>query len=163
MYKIILTIFVFPVLVFANSVPQFADIVRKPDGSVYYMNQYEASAYCSSQGMHLPSARELAQLSASLGAQGIKELNQFPNEKAANEAGFYLINAQNADNINDSFYFNKSGYSRPEGDLGNYWFMSSSVAQEAPYIAFGLSGYGGHVDRYYYSVTEDAVRCASGI
>ena len=82
------------------------------------MNQYDAVSYCANQGMHLPSARELAQLSASLGAAGISETPK----------GYYLVSAKNADGKVDNFYFNYSGYKRPQGDLGNNWFWSSSVS-----------------------------------
>jgi len=84
----------------ASDVPQFGDIVRNSDGTISYMNQHDAIAYCANLGMHLPSARELAQLSASLGVQGIKELVQFPSVSEANRAGYYRIDAR-ARNTND--------------------------------------------------------------
>src|SRR5262245_19013482 len=95
---IILTL-IFSMPAFSDTVPQFSEIVRKADGSVHLMYQSSvylksigqslpsgeigALEYCASRGMHLPSARELGLLSTSLGATGIKELNEFPNESAA--------------------------------------------------------------------------------
>jgi hypothetical protein len=51
--------------------PSFLDIARNGDGSVKLMSQKEAFDYCANRGAHLPSARELAQLSMSFGARGI--------------------------------------------------------------------------------------------
>jgi hypothetical protein len=132
--------------------PQIGDIARNTDGSIRYMNQADAINYCASQGQHLPSARELAQLAQSMGAAGISETAK---------DGYYLVNAVNADGKYDSFYFNYSGYQQPAGDLGNNWFWSSSVDSSNSGGAFVLRGHYGFV---YYGPRglSDAVRCARG-
>ena len=66
--------------------PQFSEIARYADGSIRLMNQPDAESYCKAQDMHLPSARELAQLSQSLGAFGI--INSVP---AVRVKGWELI------------------------------------------------------------------------
>jgi hypothetical protein len=128
----------------AGQTPQFGDIVKNSDGSIRYMSQYLATEYCSSQGMRLPSAREFAQLSQSLGAKGIKEFNEFPNESAAKKAGYYPVLATRW-NEHDGFYFSNQGYNRPTGELGNNRFFSYShnpyMSSPNSYIFFGDSGY----------------------
>lgn len=137
----------------AGLAPQFGDIARNADGSVRYMNQYDAVSYCASQGIHLPSARELAQLSQSMGAAGVSETAK---------DGYNLISAKNADGKIDNFYFNYAGYSRPTGDLGNNWLWSSSVNSYGSDYAYGLYGSYGDVDYVYHTYLYGAVRCVVG-
>lgn len=116
------------------------------------MNQADAMSYCANQGMHLPSARELAQLSASMGAAGISETAK---------DGFYQVSVKNADGKADSFYFSYAGYKRPAGDLGSNWFWSSSVGSGSSDVAYDLhGGYGALV--YDLRNYEGAVRCVVG-
>ncbi len=76
-----------------------------------YLSQADAAQYCSTQGAHLPSARELGQLSRSLGANGIAEVaSGMPDDS------YYLINATNADGTADNFYFSDDGYQQPADD-----------------------------------------------
>ena len=136
--------------------PQVGDIARNTDGSIRYMNQADAINYCTSQGQHLPSARELAQLAQSLGAAGISETAK---------DGYHPVSAKNADGKADTFYFRYAGYNRPAGDLGNNWFWSSSVLSGYSAYAFGLygdSGGVGVVDRDNRASSLHAVRCARG-
>jgi hypothetical protein len=137
----------------ADPAPQFGDIVRNTDGSVRYMSLDGAIRYCANQGMHLPSARELAQLSASMGAAGISETAK---------DGYYLVSTHNADGKTDNFYFNSTGYKRPAGDLGNHWFWSSSIASGGSDVAYNLFAWSGDVytvNRYLYNY---AFRCVAG-
>lgn len=134
-------------------------IARYADGRVRHMNQFDAMSYCASRGMHLPSARELAQLAASRGAAGI-------SETAKN--GYYPVSAINADGKVDDFYVSYAGYNSPSGDLGNNWFWSSSVFSFSPYEAYVFNGsHGPHSDggnfgnHSRYSVNF-AVRCVVG-
>ncbi len=130
-----------------------SSLIAFSDGyAAIYMNQPDAIKYCASQGQHLPSARELAQLATSRGAAGI-------SETAKN--GYYQVNAKNADGKVDSFYFRNSGYIRPADDLGNNWFWSSSVVLNRPDYAFDLYGGNGHVG-YVYRDNLHAVRCERG-
>ncbi len=162
--------------------PQFGDIVRNANKSVRTFVQSSeyiksiggpvpngelgALEYCASHGMHLPSARELAQLASRqctsdiagkepCGAAGISETAK---------DGYYQLNAQNADGQSDIFYFSYAGYKRPAGDLGNHSFWSSSVFPNNSSRAFFLSGDHGYVDydlyqNYYFYY---AVRCVAG-
>ncbi len=114
------------------------------------MTQSDAMSYCANQGMHLPSARELAELSASLGAAGISETPK---------AGYYLVSAINADGKSDKFYFSYAGYKRPAGDLGNNWFWSSSVDSSNSDYAYYLYGINGFVDVFFLDHNKLAVRC----
>ena len=134
--------------------PAFLDIVKNADGRVKTMNQAYAMQYCASQGAHLPSARELAQLSMSLGAKGIVDSCDSSDNKC------YPIKAINADGRADSFNFSCAGYQRPEGELGNNWFWSSSVNSNFSDYAFYLSGDNGYV--VYVRNDIVAVRCVSG-
>ena len=139
--------------------PQVGDIARNTDGSIRYMNQADAINYCTSQGQHLPSARELAQLAQSLGAAGISETAK---------DGYYQVSAKNADGKADTFYFSYAGYNRPAGDLGNNWFWSSSVNSDDSYNAFYLYGLNGVVGNFGVVGSDlrdydgNAVRCARG-
>jgi len=139
-------------------VPQIGILAKNTDGSPRNMSQTEAIDYCKSQAQHLPSARELAQLAQSLGAAGISA-NNLKN-------GYYPVTAKNADGITDTFSFNIARYKRPQGDLGNYWFLSSSVRTDNPVGSpYGLLGALGAI----ISVTDDpntpqphAVLCFQG-
>ena len=140
----------------AGQAPTFLDIVKDADGSVKYMNQYDAVQYCAAQGAHLPSARELARLSMSLGAKGISEVTA-PKP----DISYYKISAKNADGSLDEFYFSYVGYQRPTSELGNNWFWSSSVGSVNSDFGFLLSGYGGDVFNYYRN-SRVPVRCVAG-
>lgn len=135
--------------------PAFLDIVKNADGSVKTMNQADAIQYCASQGAHLPSARELAQLSMSLGAKGIVDACD------SSDSSCYSVKATNADGSSDNFNFSYAGYQRPAGELGNNWFWSSSVYSNHSDFAFGLNGNFGVVVSAYRS-SNYAVRCVSG-
>lgn len=147
----------------AGIAPTFGDIVRKDsssekycsdvsDSGICYMTQQKAIDYCASQSQHLPSARELAQLSASLGAKGILA-------EAMNDS--YPITAKNLDGTIDQFNFSYTGYKRPAGDLGNNWFWSSSVRPNLSYGTFYFSGGVGRVGSFNRSY-DIAVRCVAG-
>lgn len=136
--------------------PVFLDIVKNADGSVKTMNQSDAVHYCASQGAHLPSARELAQLSTSLGAKGIVDAC------GSSDISCYSVKATNADGNEDSFEFSYDGYQRPAGEMGNNWFWSSSAYLNVSDFAFFLNGSGGEV-AYVYRNGHYAVRCVIDI
>jgi len=168
--------------VYAASGLWLEDVVRKNDSSnrycskvnksgVCYMTQRKAIRYCKSQSQHLPSARELAQFSASLGANGI----------FATETGdAYARIAKNADGIIDKFYFSSTGYNRYSSylekvedvlsdnidyetrldlDVAKKWFWSSSTDVEAPGYGMGLYSGGGGIENARVN-EQMAVRCA---
>ena len=107
----------------AGPVPTFLDIAKNTDGTVKYMNHYDAVRYCVAQGAHLPSTRELARLSMSMGAKGIAEVTSPKPDSSYNK-----ISAMNTDGSLDEFYFSSNGYQLPVGELGKNYFWSSSFS-----------------------------------
>ena len=147
------------------------DIVKDAHGKVRTMNQYDADKYCKSIGSRLPTARELALYSQSLGARGILETSYSGIDSASSKVqteitqmdkeGYYPIYTKNsAEKTVVDFYLNYSGYQRPAGDFGNYWFWSSLVHPYYSYNAYDLDGYNGGIGNYNRS-NDDliAVRC----
>jgi uncharacterized protein (TIGR02145 family) len=100
------------------------------------MNYDDALGACPA-GNHLPSALELAQISQSLGSS-------LSYQDSINTEGQYLVSATNPDKTRDRFYFNYKGYyHRPKGDLGNFWFWSSSVFTDNTdqvWVLYGVDG-----------------------
>jgi len=147
------------------------DIVKDAHGKVRTMNQYDADKYCKSIGSRLPTARELALYSQSLGARGILETSYSGIDSASSKVqteitqmdkeGYYPIYTKNsAEKTVVDFYFNYSGYQRPAGDLGNYSFWSSSVHPYSSNFAYYLYGYDGVIYFDYRSYDDlNAVRC----
>jgi hypothetical protein len=144
----------FATCAFASS----SDVLKNADGSVRIMNQYDALRACP-VGSHLPTIRELAMESHTLGAGGILEIDPaLPNQAPV---GYVKIAALNADGKTDQFYFSWDGYRTPDGDLGDGWVWSSSLVTDQSSDAFVSSlHYGGifssgRDDANYYF----AVRC----
>lgn len=148
------------------------DILRDANGRVRHMSQYDAERTCREQGTRLPTARELAVYSQSLGARGIREtahpgvVTSDTTVRAEIEqmdrAGYYPIYVANSSGqIAVDFYHDTLGYQRPAGDLRNLWFWSSSVRPVYSGYAYGLSGLNGGLYYYYRSHYDDdnAVRC----
>jgi hypothetical protein len=163
--------------------PQLDDIARNPDKSVRmfeYMTSFGkplpngdfgAVEYCASQGMHLPSARELAQIASRwctpelagkepCGAAGISETAK---------DGYVYVPTLSADGKADKFYFSSAGYMRPAGDLGENSFWSSSydwfdVGAYKPSIFFLSGNHGGLGGRLggERRPVKLAVRCVRG-
>jgi hypothetical protein len=135
--------------VMAAQMPVFLDIARDTNGRLKYMDHSDATRYCANRGARLPSIRELAQLSMSLGAKGIGE------SCGTDKSCYKFSNIQNADGSKDEFYYSFSGYQRPAGDLGNNGFWSSSRLVNSGYYdnAFFFGGGRGDINsgyRYYY-------------
>ena len=112
-------------------------VVRDDDGSMIYMQQYDAMSACPKH-THLPTAHELAKQAGALGAQGILKnangsevtVQQVNSNQAVVPNGYYEVKAINSDNSRDDFYFNDQGYKNPEDHLGNHLgdaFWSSSL------------------------------------
>lgn len=121
----------------------FPEIVRKADGSVARMSDQEAYYHCLSLNAHLPTVRELALYAQSLGAAGIAA------ERLDNSYGF--INAKNADRYrqDDDFYYSNEGYQRPNGELGDISFWSSSE-NPLELTRFYLDGVTGKIDNHFF-------------
>jgi hypothetical protein len=133
----------------------FLNIESFPDGSPKYINEeHKARQFCASQGAHVPSARELAQLSVNLGAKGIVVSCGSEDLKCSK------VEVLNEDLSSDSFYFSFSGYQRPPGQPGNNLFISSSVSPSRPDLQFYLRGDNGKIE---YNSGYSLVRCASGL
>lgn len=116
------------------------------------VTQYEAESICRDKGMRLPTARELALVAQSLGAQGISETEK---------DGYYLVKGSDSAGNPDHFYFSYKGYSRPAGDLGRHVFWSSSVHPVYSIYAYDLDGVFGGIEGVRRSHVSDdgAVRC----
>jgi hypothetical protein len=141
----------------ALAVPNLGEIAKNADGSVKTMSQANAIECCKNQGGHLPTARELASYSQELGAAGIIEVADHKD----NDQDSYSIGALNFDSGIDRFYFNYHGYQRPSGDLGNYWFWSSSGCYGNYYGYYVLNGNVGSIDFAYLDNGWHAVRCVA--
>tara|TARA_Y100000590_G_scaffold445177_1_gene576939 strand:- start:1067 stop:1573 length:507 start_codon:yes stop_codon:yes gene_type:complete len=112
----------------------------------------QAIKICSEKGMRLPTVRELALYAESRGAQGISE-----TEKPRH----YLIKGSDAEGNSDPFYFSYKGYEPPEGELGEYWFWTSSIPSDYTPVAYLLMGKYGDITysvRNYF-FRHIAVRC----
>lgn len=133
-------------------------IIRNNDGTVADIAHVTAFTACP-QGTHLPTIRELSEESQAKGAKGILELSQVNADQIPK--GYQKISAINPDGRKDEFYFNPEGQKRPLGDLGHYWFWSSSRASE--YQGYEMHGSGG-ITTYYsnYASPGVAVRCLAG-
>lgn len=121
------------------------------------VTQQTAIEVCRERGMRLPTARELAMVAQSLGAEGISERRK---------DGYRLIKGSDVNGNPDHFYFNYRGYQRPEGDLGRKWFFwSSSVHTHDSSVAYGLYASNGDVYTTYrsYDNKNDAVLCMQSL
>lgn len=98
------------------------------------VSQRLAEAICEGVGMRLPTARELALVAQSLGAEGISETRK---------DGYRLIRGTDSAGNPDDFYYSNKGYKRPAGEPGYYWFWSSSVHPDGSVFAYGLDNFNG--------------------
>ncbi|MCM2279985.1 MAG: hypothetical protein NDJ89_18080 [Oligoflexia bacterium] len=118
----------------------------KSNGKLQQLSFYEALNACPS-GKHLPTARELAELSQTNGAKGIMEIDaakslgadpEAPPRQGSNlsfyqKTGYDLIDTfvPHSNGIRDRFYFNPSGYKQPDsiGCSGGQgiWSWSASL------------------------------------
>ncbi len=130
--------------------PELTGILQKK------VNQYDAEKICLEMGLRLPTARELGLVSQNLGAQGISDT---PKE------GYHRVKVSDSQGNNDYFFYSYKGYQRPIGDLGSYWFWSSSTN---PYPhnsnkVWVLNGYDGSLSSFYFPRSlyheDSAVRC----
>lgn len=157
-------------------VTALGEVLRDDRGNVLHMDLYQAKEACREQGSRLPTIRELAAHSQSLGARGIRETAHpgvWPLDapvraeiEQMDREGYSAIYLPRKEAV--AFYFNYSGYQRPAGDLGNYWFWSSTpfnghyLYYEGAYVLRGI--YGGIDDHSvssnsYGGFPHCAVRC----
>ncbi len=133
-----------------------SEIARNADGSVRHMNRFQAATYCREQGSRLPTVRELAMCSHAHGAVGIRETSHtgvWTGDDAVQKEiwlmkrdGYVAIQRQYPSEENGlkhravDFYFNPSGYHRPAGDSGSYWFWSSSESEfHRAHVLYGIN------------------------
>ena len=158
---------------------KLSDVVKNDDGkTVRNMSPIDAEAYCKNQGTRLPTIRELAEEARDqFNAKGIREtkhpdVSNWSREVRAEIAdsdkdGYKAIYKKTPDgHYAIDFYFNKSGDSRPVGELVKFYFYSSSVFPGYPGSAYGLTNDGDvffTLDRHDRT-DNGAVRCVrSGI
>ncbi len=87
--------------------PVLGEIVRNTDHSIRLMNFDEATAYCSTHG-GLPTPRQFAQLSISLGSAGIRETSH-PGSLASDGAVTTEINQMRGEGYEPIYTRNASG------------------------------------------------------
>jgi len=96
-------------------------VVSNADGTINEMTYYEAGQYCQSQGTRLPTSREYAVYSQSLGASGIREtaypgmrwgesVVQAESEQMSNNGYWLVFEFNKPDDSIIGFYFNSRGF-----------------------------------------------------
>jgi hypothetical protein len=134
-------------------------ILVDDDGHYIYKSQIEALNACPA-GTHLPTARELAEYSHSLGAVGIAKPSDF--RPGGPHGGWYLVLATDPDGTKDEFYFNVFGYSAP-AKIDNHSFWSSSTVTDGPGPRWQLSGGFGYLEYGYGTSSYTNVLCRPSI
>lgn len=81
-------------------------LVRDEYDRLLAMNRNNAQKYCESKYSHLPSIRELAEISEKLGAKGILEVTG----SAPTDDSYILVEGKNIDGTEDKFYFSNVGH-----------------------------------------------------
>ena len=156
-----------------DAAPIFGDIVKNADGSIRHANQRYADEYCRDRGFRLPTARELAQVSQSRGAAGIRETahvgvvrtdpavqQEITAMRKEGYAPFYAHDGIHPTSVD--FYYSYVGYQRPAGEEGSIiFFWSSTKYPFAANFYYRLHVDSGHFNadsdgRYY---VESAIRC----
>lgn len=170
-------LFLFFLSLSASASPHFPDslepagigeIEQTPDGRPLKMSQYEAVRYCQQKGKRLPTIRELALLSQSLGAKGIRE-TAYPESSTKNQLVQDEIARMKKDGYDEvvykkgrrgsvkvDFYFNSTGFPNFGSPLGYGWFWASSIGPSFNMCYFLNSN--GTLG-FYYPSDENHVRC----
>lgn len=139
-----------------KQVSRFHDIAKYDDGSAMFLTYDEAVQYCFDHGARLPTARELAQLSWSLGAKGIIEIS-----KGRPDLSYVLINAVDRKGAKDAFYFSNQGYQQLQGSTYNWLFWSSSISAGRWMNPYFLDGKYGDISSLVPHDHRVSVRCIS--
>jgi hypothetical protein len=150
--------------------PNLGDIVRNADGSVRSMTWDKADRYCRDQGTRLPTPRELAIYSQSLGAVGIRETDypgvfyeapQVMSETYRMLADGYspILTSTRKGEVSVDFYFNNKNY-RPPKEEDYYFVFWSSVIQPGyrTIKAYAMRGGDGFIDLQFL---DDYHHCSS--
>ncbi|MBN21254.1 MAG: hypothetical protein CL678_08190 [Bdellovibrionaceae bacterium] len=112
-----------------NKLPDLTDLIKTK------VDYYEAEKICEDRGMRLPTAREMALLFQTRGAE-ISETEQ---------DGFYPVDGRDVIGNPDFFYFSWKEYKRPEDKLEQHTFWTSSIRPELHTAAYTFNGYLGDV------------------
>jgi hypothetical protein len=157
--------------------PKLTDFARNNDHSIMRPSWKKAVQYCAGLGSRLPTIREYALLSQSMGAMGIRE-TAFPNvdinspvianERSLNaREGFKEIYRKNSSGaLVIDFYFNKLGYRKSFGELDETWLWSSSlnpsISTSKDQQFYEFVGDDGHVDESVGTAWTDLIGDDSG-
>ncbi len=115
--------------------------VRDLQGQPIFMTYEEAANYCQNNQMRIPTAREFAELSQSLGAKGIRETkypgvayddsrltNEFYQSSLYQEHFKRIFKQSLSGLIEVDFYYSDSGYDfNSKESWENLWIWTSSV------------------------------------
>jgi len=150
------------------------------DGRVVFLNFDDAKSYCAGLGKRLPTAREFAEFSMSLGAAGIRE-TQYPGISLQHPKVQAEINGNNyreqywpidkPDNNGIAvidFYYRNHGYNFPDPEEWmNLWFWTSSISPDPygrtfPWITVWAwqSSVGNFISADCTENEKRAIRCA---
>ena len=117
---------------------RWSPMVTNGDGTVRVTPDYhEAEKYCANQKMRLPTKREWAERSRTMGARGILE-TRFPGVsrnsavvveevKRMGAEGYHPVYRLDSNKIDSKkqvvvdFYFNPTGYNDSREVIGNFW------------------------------------------
>ncbi len=142
-------------------------LLRGDNGELLGMNQADAIKACAKHGMHLPAIRKLVELNQAAGLEIRKSIECTYDDHLIR--GFRNESGVTPDGKYDHFCISNRNYTRPSGDLGNYWFWSSSVNPQYPFLGVAFEGDHGFVvdldtrvtngKRHFYDL---AVRCVPG-
>lgn len=141
---------------YASQAPKFIGIAMGNDNLPILLNQTDAIKYCLAKKAHLPSIRELAQWALGQGAKDLVDWSDGSPDKS-----YYLIQARNADDSLDQFYFSNERYIIPKGDMSEYGFWSSSLHKYSADTAYFFSGLHGNISNHYLSNSSLAVFCVA--
>jgi hypothetical protein len=151
-----------------SSGSRFGEVVRRDssnaslcasgEGDTCRMTWDQASAYCTAQGGHLPTAREYARLLAPRGSR-ILELAEVTGTVPP---GYYLVASVNPNGERDDFYMNHEEYRRPEGEKENLLLWTASVPPTHPqyaHVYYNEWGGGGGDPRHHRKDYPNSVQC----
>lgn len=140
----------------AHADVQLSPMAKIADGSIQAVDHFMAIQYCDNHKMRLPTAREWAIHSQSLGAKGIRETRYADvprsdqrviteRDRMIGEGYYPTYRLNSTKQIVVDFYFNEAGYRRPTGPQGDYFFWASSVVPSLPNYAYGFNGPNGRI------------------
>lgn len=136
-----------------NPIPQILPPLRDREGNLIKLNYGGAIRACP-KGTHLPSIREYARLTQSLGAMGVLEVSQVDVNHIP--AKYELQSWKVSEKKRDAFYYNHNGYP-VDNKLVDVWYWTSSEEADSDliYVMYDDGGF------FYYDRSEEfAVRCA---